>query len=198
MRKIILKLIALGMMSTSILTFNPIKAQATEVQQTSTTANTSNIKTVSDLVNYLNTNHSTLNTPIGTLKFKFTIQTEDLGLDYYDYWVQTDFGEISNSKYGIAFFSPYLLEYSNKISSEDKEATKLLLKQYQQIIGKCFIEGIPNKRIYGGFYTGFYKYPALKVGYESTKFLTWSNYDEHGNITDFHWDTLIDDYDFTS
>jgi len=161
--------------------------------------NTSNVESLSDLQDSLNTKYNTLDTPIGKLKFKFTIDTDKLGISDYDCWVQTDFGEITNSPYEITFFSPYLLEYSTKISDNDKEKTKELLRNYQKYIGEAFISGCSknNKKVMGGFYTGFYKYPNLKVGYESTKFLTWRNYDDKGNITNFNWYTQLDDYNFS-
>jgi hypothetical protein len=159
----------------------------------------SKVETLSDLQNELNTKYNTLNTPIGMLKFKFTINTDTYGVADYDYWVQTEFGEISNSPYQITIFHPYLLEYSTKISSEDKIKTKELLRNYQKLIGDAFIYGCgkSNTKVMGGFFDSFYEYPNLKVGYSKTQFLTWKNYNENGNITDFHWDTTIDDYDFT-
>ena len=60
-------------------------------------------------------------------------------------------------------------EYSTKISDTDKEKTKELLKNYQQYIGQAFISGCSknNTKVIGGFYSGYYKYPTLKVVHKS-------------------------------
>jgi len=167
-------------------------------QNTATQKNSVNSK--EGAVAYLNANCSTLKTPIGDLKFTFNVEENLSGVMKFDYWVQVDFGGISNSPYGINYFSPYILEYDSKISEKDKKATIKALKDYQQVIGEAFTTNLKDKKVMGGFYSGYYKYPALKVGYNSIKFFSWANYDEHGNsgVKDgiFRWNDSLDDYKF--
>ncbi|MDR3594233.1 hypothetical protein [Clostridium sp.] len=197
---------------------NPVIINNGDNAQTSnSTVNTvKSIQTVYDLENYFNENYSSLQTPIGTLKFTFSVDENDSKLSDYDFWIQTKYGEIDNSKYDLYSFSPYDLEDSIKISGSDKENTKELLKQMQENIAKDAIKYFPNKKICGGFYDSWYKYAYLQVGLESSQFLSWKNYycenvnynkDENGNydfntydrshVSDFQWDNTIDDFDFS-
>lgn len=161
------------------------------------------VKDTSDLKNYLNEEYSKLKTPLGTLKFDFTIRENDSDMFPYDVLIQTDWGDIDNPKYDdMDFFSPYDLEHSVKISESDKEETKELLKDYQEKVAKVSMKYFPDKKIQGGFYSGYYKYKYLRTGYESIKFLSWTNYNSDARnygdseISGFEWNSKYDDYDF--
>lgn len=166
------------------------------------------IKTSSDLETYLNENYSSLKTPIGTLKLNITVDENDDDNFPYDFWIQTDWGDIENPKYeDLDYFTPYDLEHSVKISDNDKDKTKKLLKEYQEKIAEISMKYFPDKKMEGGFYSGFYKYKYLRTGYKSIKFYSWNNYDidlsnyknytnqyKYSTLTDFQWDTEHDDY----
>lgn len=159
-----------------------------------------------DFKYYLDKEYSKLETPIGTLKFTFKIDENTKDFWGYDLEINTDWGTIDNSPYGLYSFHPYDLEHSIKISDEDKEETKRLLKNYQKKIASMAIEKFPNKKIKGGFHTSGYEYQYIRVGYWSTDFLSWNNYDvidedefpDYNNteLSGFHWNTDDDDYDF--
>lgn len=160
------------------------------------------IITIADLEKHLNSKFSNLNTPIGNLKFQFHILKNDISFFPYDFWIQTDYGDIKNSKYDIDFFSPFDLKYSIDISESDKEETKELLRNYQQNVAAEAMKYFPDKKIKGGFYTGFYKYRYIHEGYTSIDFLSWKNYSDGSDyadtrVTAFQWDDKYDDYDFT-
>lgn len=169
----------------------------------------SNIKTQYDLDKYLEENYSTLETPIGTLKFTFKVDENNSDIFEYDYCIQTDYGEIENDKYNIGVFQPYELEHSIKINNEDKEETIELLENLQKNIAKDLMKVFPNKKIKGGFYTGGYRYQYIRTGYYSIDFLSWTNYEvidihdfktstyDNTELTEFHWADDNDDYNFT-
>lgn len=161
----------------------------------------------SDLENYLNENYSSLKTPIGTLKFDFTINENDDKMFPYDFEINTDWGDIVDSKYDLDVFDPSDLNDSIKISDNDKENTKELLKEYQKNVAQIAMKYFPNKKIKGGFYSGFYKYQYIRTGYESVHFYSWTNYDvdlsnyknymdeyNHSTLSNFQWNTEDDDY----
>ncbi len=169
-----------------------------------------NIKNKYDLNKYLSQKYSTLETPIGTLKFTFKVDENTDDFWGYDLNIETDYGDISNSPYGLYSFTPYDLEHSIKISNEDKAKTKELLKNLQRNIANDVMDVFPNKKISGGFYTSGYKYEYIRVGHWSIKFLSWRNYDEidddyfdygdysNTELTHFNWYAEDDDYDFSN
>ncbi|QSQ10499.1 hypothetical protein H0A61_02907 [Koleobacter methoxysyntrophicus] len=151
------------------------------------------ISGVDELLNFLKENYSELDTPTGAWKFEFDIEENDLSFFQYDYWIQVDWSG----------GSPHDLKYSIKISDKDKKKTIELLKEFQKEIAEIAFKALPGKKIMGGFYSGFYKYPSIKVGYESIRFLTWVNYNasldgeySDAKVTEFHWYDELDDYDF--
>lgn len=168
------------------------------------------INSVSELETYLEENYSTLKTPIGTLELTYNIRENNSDVFGYDFSIQTNYGKIENDKYNLVVFQPYELEHSIKISDSDKEETIELLKNLQKNVASDVMKAFPNKKIEGGFYKGGYKYEHIRVGYYSTKFLSWKNYekiDSHDfrtstynntEVTGFYWNDDNDDYDFTN
>lgn len=156
-----------------------------------------NIKGKEELLIYLNNNYSKLETPMGNWAFTFTIDENDSSILPYDYWIQTDWDSKT--------ISPHEVEYSINYSKEEKDETKRLLRDFQKEVAEIAFQALPNKKIRGGFYTGFYKYPYSKVGYETITFLSWANYNdalfsknryEDSKITEFRWNSASDDYNF--
>lgn len=111
-------------------------------------------------------------------------------------------------------FPWYSLTHSITHSEEEKEETLHIFQEFQKSIYEVASELFPDKKLCGGYYYSWYKYPYLQVGYESERALSWTNYngdilfpdDNTGyksgenyyltNITQFHWSTRWDDYVF--
>ncbi len=150
---------------------------------------------VSELLSYLQENYSRIETPAGTWLLTFNITENDSSIFTTDYYLYIDWNPVQG-------LDPYELKYSIKISDEDRIKTMEILTQLQKEIASVAFQALPDKKIEGAFYSGFYKYPHLKVGYESIRFLTWTNYEpyygdyEDSKITGFHWYGSNDDYDF--
>ena len=100
------------------------------------------------------------------------------------------------------------LKYSVEYTAEEKEGTIEALRAYQKGLYNIVSKYFPDKKMYGGYYLGSYKYPNLQVGYQSTQAFSWMNYtpDEYmgieddayysSKITDFHWVSTYDNYVF--
>ncbi|HOV24760.1 MAG TPA: ankyrin repeat domain-containing protein [Pseudobacteroides sp.] len=155
-----------------------------------------NIKTIEDFNKYINIKYNEVDTPMGKWSFEHTIDENDSSIFPYDYRIQTDWSGCD----------PYDIQYSIKFNRTDKNKTIEILKNVQINIANDAFKCFPNKKFEGGYYSGFYKYPYLKVGYESIRFLTWINYNydlldasdyESTHVTSFHWFNLFDDYNFT-
>ncbi len=151
------------------------------------------IESIKDLENYYNKAYSALDTPMGIWRFEYKIDKNTSSIFRHDYWIQVDWSGCS----------PYEIEYSIEYTNEEKGETIELLKNFQEDIAKIAFSYFPDKKFTGGFYSSYYKYPNLKVGYNSIRFLTWVNYTNtvlldyyEANITQFHWDSFIDDYVF--
>lgn len=129
------------------------------------------ITTASELITYLNKNFSELNTSIGKTKFSFKIYENHSTYSEEDYWLMVE--------YDSTFF--YNVSYSNQISREDRDKVKEELKQHQKNIGECVIKLMPNKKVIGGYYDSWYRYPTLKVDLITRHYYTWTNF-EHANI----------------
>lgn len=192
--------------SATTVTENTYLNNQTSIKNENNTTNKKNIKSVNDLKKYLTDNYSTLETPIGTLKFTFSIHENDRSWAEYDYDISTKYGTIENDKYNLYIFSPYSLESSIKVSSKDREKTIELLKEHQRKIAKLAIDSFPDKKIQGSYYDGWYRYPNLKLDWVSRDFFSWNNYDEidedyrgfddyyNTEVTDFKWTPEDDDY----
>lgn len=152
------------------------------------------IETVEDLENYLNDNWNSCQTPMGEFKYEFSITKNDNRLFPYDFWIKTEHRGV---------YPWYNLEYSISLSDTDKKSTLSILRNFQLQIYKIASAAFPDAKIMGGFYDGHYKYPHVKVGYYSIRSLSWKNFDRVGigdyyssYITEFQWDTTVDDYVF--
>lgn len=173
---------------------------------TSNSMTINDIKTKSDLNKYLDENYSSLDTPIGKLKFTFYIHENDDSMTEHDFWIETKYGKIENSKYDLYTFSPYDLEHNIKISNSDKEKTIDLLKEYQKDVAKVAMKAFQDKKIKGGFHDSWYRYPNIRVDLITVNFFSWKNYNEidedyrgfddyyNTEVGDFQWDDEYDDY----
>lgn len=153
--------------------------------------------TVSELETYLNQNFSSLVTPMGTMRLTNNVIENPTNQLPFDYWIQTSW-EITSVDTDI----PFNIAYSNKYTDAQKEATKEILRQTQRNIYNKVHEFFPTKKLDGGFYNGFYKYPATHEGFESIQFLSWYNYTpelgtyNEATMAGFNWHTYGNDYHF--
>ena len=149
---------------------NPIHTVAPTMTPAPTQIST--ISTKSDILNYLTSSFSVLKTSIGETKFTFDIIENNSTLMAYDYWVMIN--------YDFNFF--YELTYSNKITDEQRSLVKNELKIFSEKIGISLIEKLPSKKIYGGYYYSWYKYPTSKIDLITRQYFSWTNYDDVGYV----------------
>ena len=154
---------------------------------------------VDDLVDYINTYYGQVETPLGTYDVTTNIKVNNSSYNLYDWWIMSDMDRAATLFYE--------LQYSINLNQEEKSQAIAALRQYQQEIYQLASENFPDKKLAGGFYSGYYKYPNLQVGYHSIYALTWMNYEPSkfigiledyydSSITSFHWAPDQDDYDF--
>jgi hypothetical protein len=162
-----------------------------------------NIKTTKSLLSYYNNKMKTLDTPMGKWQFEYKILDNDSATMPYDFWIQTEWIKSE--------LSPYKVEYSLNYTDEQKKETRKLLREFQMKVAETAMYYFPDKKIEGGFYWGYYRYPTLRVDYRSVKFLSWQNYGfnmekildadvglyNKTKLDAFRWNVKSDDYDFT-
>lgn len=152
------------------------------------------ITEIDQIEGYLTDEFGTLDTVIGTTNFTFNISENDRIYFPEDYWIQVG--------YEYEFFEGAMS--SIKYTNEQKDILKKELKEHQKNIGEALIELLPNKKLTGGYYDSWYRYPNLKVDLITRSYYSWTNYDEvdwKSNISDyeqtepsyFRWDDSIDD-----
>lgn len=153
------------------------------------------VKTLDSVEEQLNKRFSLVNIGIDTWKLSFEIDVNDRDFLCYDYWIQVE--------YHCNNVDPSDLESSIQYSIEQKQYAINQLKNKQLEIYNYLILKFPDKKMEGGYYTGYYKYPSIHVGYNAIRFLTWKNYDEdimsnyyETKVGNFRWDNSIDDYKF--
>ncbi|PWK07477.1 copper amine oxidase N-terminal domain-containing protein [Tumebacillus permanentifrigoris] len=151
---------------------------------------TQKLETATDLQFYLKNNYSNLQTSIGDTWFTYNVYENNSITSAYDYWVQV--------KYDSTFF--YDLQYSNKITQENRTKVKQELKDFQEKIGRDVVAKMPSKKLTGGYYDSWYRYPNLKMDLITRRYYSWSNYDggftgnyESTKPSNFRWYPLIDD-----
>lgn len=159
--------------------------------------------TFNKFCDYLNKHYDSIDTPIGKIYCSFDFIENNSSVMPYNYWLQTKGVGMEDSKYGFETFDISYITDNINVSQEDKDTTKQLLQNYQYNVATMAIKYFADKKIWGGYYDGWYKYPALRVDWQSESFDTWKNYD--GNVTDgyygsqlsgFQWDTSSDGYSF--
>lgn len=163
-------------------------------QQPSTDTKITTINSASDLKAYLEQNYSSLDTSIGETSFKFSVMENKDVVFPFDYWIMMD--------YDTTFF--YKIQYSIQYTDEQKTKVKQELKDFQEKLARDIIAKLPNKKIQGGYFHSYYKYPNLKMDLVVFKYYSWTNYDQTNLSTDikkiyestkpsmFRWDTLTD------
>lgn len=132
---------------------------------------------------------------IDTWNLSFEVNKNTSDISRYDFWIQVDWGTVN--------VSPYDLAHSISYTQEQKDFAISKLKNVQIEIFEYVIAKYPTKKFWGGFYDSWYKYPSIREGLTSIKFLTWKNFEDklgydyyQAKQTDFYWDNSIDDYKF--
>lgn len=151
------------------------------------------ITSISGLENYLNKNLSTCETPMGTYSLKFDVSENTYNFNGWDIEILTE------GNYSVLPWAE--INNSIKYTEEEREETLNILKNIQKEIYEIASEAFPNKKLTGCYFSDWYKYPSLEVGYETNRHLTWTNYtsDSYAHdynstyITSFHWDDWRDD-----
>lgn len=153
---------------------------------------------IDQFVRYLNQTYAKVETPMGIEELSFSYRENTHSFWGFDYWIQTDWAGVH----------PYDIDGSILYSNEEKFETIRILSDVQKMVARDVSVCLPGKKVEGGYYSGFYEYPSIKVGYGSTKFLSWKNYGDSspygfGSYEDtyldvFHWTPETDDYDFTA
>lgn len=161
-------------------------------QSKSNSTSTYDLTTVQGLTDYINQEFGTMSTPLGDYTAKVSITENTSSVFPQDYEVRTE-----------CYFPWYDLKYSIKYTDEQKADAISKLRSYQENVYNIVSQYLPGKKLMGGYYLGYYEYPSLKVGYESTKVFYWRNFTDgitvsysDSYITYFHWYNAFDDYVF--
>jgi hypothetical protein len=149
------------------------------------------LKTEADIEQYLKQNYSTCQTSIGPTSFTFLALENDSYLYPYDYWIAVE--------YDFSFF--YDIQYSKDVSADMNHKVCKELKDFQEKLAKDIIALMPDKKLWGGYYYSWYKYPAIQEGLEVRRYYSWVNYSpasilteyDQATITGFAWYPTIDD-----
>lgn len=160
---------------------------------TSDTTNGTKNSSPNELKEYLESMYSELETCIGTTKFTFFVDENTTTIFPWDYWIQVG--------YEYSFFEGAMI--SNKYSNEQKTTLRHQLKEFQEKLAKDIISKAPDKKLYGGYYNSYYKYPTLKLDLQTSYYYSWTNYNEVDFLVSdkynaakpstFRWYSLIDD-----
>jgi hypothetical protein len=146
-----------------------------------------------DLQMYLNVFKNEIVTPVTTLSVTYEINEQEYIFDPYDLEIKI-----------MADIIPYYdLAYSARISEKDKAETIQILRDFSKNIYEITSKSFSGKKIVGGYYSDFYKYPNLQLGLETTRGFSWKtfsgnihDYYEDTQLTKFHWYPEYDDYQF--
>lgn len=154
------------------------------------------VKTPEQLATYLSASYGTVVTPLGTMKIAYHVSMNDRTFFPWDYWIRMEYEPTS-------FFLD--MTTKNTVTAEQKAATVKILKDLSENVYKATAQVFPGKKVQGGFYYGWYKYPSIQAGYTSRRALTWQNYDDNllasgepysrATLSTFHYEPRWDDYD---
>lgn len=136
------------------------------------------IESASQLKAYLEKNYSELKTDIVTVKFDYTVsENNDIGRPY-DYFINYD---LSLSPYSLNFESAmnsHLRSIKHQdTAKEDVAKARKQLNDFIETMAKDAIEKLPNKKILGQNYKGWYKYQYIQKDWQTTKNYSWTNYE---------------------
>ncbi|MFJ7648494.1 hypothetical protein ACIQ1H_13105 [Lysinibacillus sp. NPDC097279] len=136
------------------------------------------IESASQLKSYLKEKYPELITEIVTVKFEYkVIENDDLKLPY-DYFINY---HLSLSPWELNFESAMnkhlrSIKYQDT-AKEDVAKARQQLNDFIETMAKDVIEKMPNKKILGQNYEDWYTYPNIKIGLQSLKKYSWTNYE---------------------
>lgn len=150
--------------------------------------------TTYEIDNYLKENFKTLETSIGTTEFSFDVEKNESVLYPYDYWIRV--------WYEYDYFEGAM--NSINYTRDEKNQLRDELKNHQKNIAEALMELLPDKKLYGGYYYAWYRYPVLEVDLKTRKYYSWTNYNkpdymsdlssyEQTKPSDFRWYDDLDD-----
>ena len=137
-----------------------------------------------ELVRYLNSNYSTLETPLGTVTgITFSIDDHDPPLYCTcDYVLNIETSlYVKDVKHSLD-----AILGSDYYAYEDRVQTLMAMIEYAHEVSRIAMEAFPDKKMKGSFYDWGYKYPTIKEGFWSISYLSFSNYDKTENVPS-HW-----------
>ena len=152
---------------------------------------------ISELQTELNNKFGTVNIGIDTWSLSYTVNKNDSDFWPQDIWIQTSWKPQSVDVYD--------LKYSIDYTEQQKNSAVSALKELQKKIYNYVYSKYPALKITGCYYSYYYKYPAIREGFTSTSFLTWTNYGgdwmfsgvyDTKFVTEFSWQTDKDEYKF--
>ena len=151
------------------------------------------ITTIKGLENYLNDNFGSCETPMGFYSLKFSVEENSYSFNGWDIEIKTE------GNYCVLPWAA--ISSSIEYSEAEKEETLNIFRDLQKEIYEIASSAFPGKKLTGCYFSDWYKYPSLDVGYETSRHLTWTNYssDNYSHdynstyITSFHWDNWRDD-----
>ncbi|KLU53398.1 hypothetical protein EL84_13965 [Paenibacillus sp. VT-400] len=161
--------------------------KAVDLSQLKLPTNISSMPSVNELNVVLEQNFSRVSVETqGEMNFEFRISKNQFTTSPYDYDIKTLF---NFSKY-------YDLKHTNSITEEQRSLAFQQLKEHQEKIGMTLSALYPNVKFTGGYFDSWYKYPTIKVDFNSFNLNEWSNYDapairansyQHTKVSFFRW-----------
>ncbi|MFJ8087458.1 hypothetical protein ACIQ7N_04500 [Lysinibacillus sp. NPDC095746] len=136
------------------------------------------IESANQLSSYLKENYPELKTDIVTVKFDYTVsENDDIGTPY-DYFINYD---LSLSPYSLNFESAmnsHLRSIKHQdTAKEDVAKARKQLNDFIERMAKDVIEKLPNKKLLGQNYKGWYRYEYIQEDWQTRRYYSWTNYE---------------------
>lgn len=151
------------------------------------------VTTASELQSYLDTIREEINTPMGDYQYNIKVEQNNYNIYPWDMEIRV---QLVRSPW-------YEIKYGRTYSDADKKETVKILREFQEEIYEIAASYFPDSKLTGCYFFSWYKYPNLKVGYNSSRVLSWRNYSatipynyQNSELSSFHWYTDFDDYTF--
>jgi len=151
----------------------------------------SGITSKDGLILFLTTNFGQCTTSLGPTSFTYEIYENTSISSPWNYWIKV--------RYDSTFF--FDLKYSNTITTQMNHVVCAELKQFQERLARAASAAMPNKKMEGGYYDSYYRYPSLQLDLVAFYCYSWLNYSpasfgthyEDAKVSQFSWDPGIDD-----
>lgn len=168
------------------------------------------INSASELQTYLMEKYPKLITDIVTVKFDYTVTENDSIYNPYDYFINYD---LSLSPYAMTFeasMNGHLESIKHRdTAQEDVAKARKQLNDFFKTMAEDLMKKMPNKKILGQDYDSWYTYKYIQRGHNTSKSLSWTNYepidlgiewpgpqpDDYWKVTQTHYDFINKRYD---